>query len=228
MPTKSAPTPPTLAQTCSLLQAAPPDWPVTAALGATAATESRKATTTALALAVTNSPLRVAWMPAGGIVERTRPPAAGRVAMVRHGIETSSACGAPDTSGAVMSLTSPSAPGACGQTMVAVVCFTGSSGTSPHSTTPTMPAMTAMSRATRWAERGGGEGGGGRRVGGGEPNGGPRGAAVPSPVAGPRPESRPGGGRLGVVRRDPLRCPPVPEPVLPQSERPPSELESHV
>ena len=148
---KSAPTPPALAQTCSVLQAAPPDWPVTAALGATAATESRKATTTVLALAVTNSPLRVASMPAGGMVEKTRPPAAGSAAIVRQGIETSMACGAPDTSGAVTSLISPPAPGACGHTMVAVVCLTGSSGTSPHSTTPAMPATTAISRAMRWA-----------------------------------------------------------------------------
>ena len=90
-------------------------------------------------------------MPAGGLVENTRPPAAGSVAIVRQGIETSSARGAPDTSGAVMSLISPSEPGACGQAMVAVVCLTGSSGTSPHSTTPAMPAMTAISRAMRWA-----------------------------------------------------------------------------
>ncbi len=54
---------------------------------------------------VTNSPLRLASMPAGGMVENTRPPAAGSVATARQGIETSRACGAPDTSGAVMSLT---------------------------------------------------------------------------------------------------------------------------
>src|SRR5882757_10711714 len=100
MPTKSAPTPPAFAQTCTVLQA--PE--ATAGRGATAATESRKATTTLLALAVTNNPLRVAWMPAGGMVEKTRPPAAGRVAIVRQGIDTSRACGAPDTSGAVMPL----------------------------------------------------------------------------------------------------------------------------
>src|ERR1700738_2400122 len=121
MPTKSAPTPPALAQTCRVLQAGPPDLPATAARGATAATESRKATTTASALAVTNSPLRVAWMPAGGMVEKTRPPAAGRVAIVRQGIVTSRACGEPDTSGAVMSLIRPPAlaPGACGHVLVA-------------------------------------------------------------------------------------------------------------
>src|SRR5258707_15497415 len=106
MPTKSAPAPPALAQTCRVLQA--PE--ATAGLGATAATESRKATTTLLALAVTNRPLRVAWMPAGGMVEKTRPPAAGRVAIVRQGIETAMACGAPDPSGGVMSLTSPAEP----------------------------------------------------------------------------------------------------------------------
>src|ERR1700720_4740659 len=117
MPTKSAPTPPALAQTCRVLQAGPPDLPATAARGATAATESRKATTTASALAVTNSPLRVAWMPAGGMVEKTRPPAAGRVEIVLQGIETSRACGAPETSGAVTSLISPLAAGPCGHTM---------------------------------------------------------------------------------------------------------------
>ena len=72
MPMKSAPTPPTLAQTwcCRAPEA-------TAALGATAATESRNATTTELALAVTNSPLRVASMPRG-MVDKTRPrPRAG-------------------------------------------------------------------------------------------------------------------------------------------------------
>src|ERR1700704_6551927 len=107
MPTKAGPAPPALAHTCRVLQAGPPDWPVIAALGATAATESRKATTTVLALAVTNSPLRVAWMPAGGMVEKTRPPTAGRVEIALQGIETSSACGAPDTSGGGTSLISP-------------------------------------------------------------------------------------------------------------------------
>ena len=72
-------------------------------------------------------------MPPGGMVENTRPPSAGSVAMAWQGIETSRASGAPDTSGAVMSVTMPSGPGACGQVMVAVVCLTGSSGTSAHS-----------------------------------------------------------------------------------------------
>ena len=99
----------------------------------------------------TNSPLRVASMPPGGMVEKTRPPAAGRVAIVRQGMDTSRACGAPDTSGAVTSVIRPSGPAACGHRMVAVVCLTGSSGTSPHSTTPAMPATTAMRRAMRWA-----------------------------------------------------------------------------
>ncbi len=117
MPTKSAPAPPTSAQMCSVLQAPA----ATAGRGATAATESRNATTTTSVLARTKRPLRLASMPPGGTVENTRPPAAGRVAIARHGIETSSACGAPDTSGAVIALTIPSGPGACGQTMVAVV-----------------------------------------------------------------------------------------------------------
>ena len=82
MPTKSAPTPPTLAQTCSALQAPAS----TAGRGATAATESRNATTTVSALARTNSPLRLASMPAGGMVENTRPPAAGSVAIAWQGI----------------------------------------------------------------------------------------------------------------------------------------------
>ena len=73
------------------------------------------------------------------------------MATVRQGIEASSARGAPDTSGAVMSLIIPSGPGACGQAMVAVVCLTGSSGTNPHNTTPAMPATTAISRTMRWA-----------------------------------------------------------------------------
>ncbi len=75
-----------------------------------------------------------------------RPPA-GSVAMAWQGMEMSSACGAPDTSGAVMSETMPFGPGACGHAMVAVVCLTGSSGTSAQSRTPAMPATTATSRA---------------------------------------------------------------------------------
>ena len=70
--------------------------------------------------------------------------------MVWQGIETSSASGAPDTSGAVMSVIMPSGPGACGHAMVAVVCLTGSSGTSAHSSTPAMPATTATSLAMEW------------------------------------------------------------------------------
>ena len=67
------------------------------------------------ALARTNSPLRLASMPAGGMVENTRPPAAGSVDTAWHGIVTSRARGAPDTSGAVTSLTNPSEPMPCGQ-----------------------------------------------------------------------------------------------------------------
>ena len=96
-PMKSAPTLLTLAHMCSALQ-----FPVaTACRGATAAT-----------LARTNSPLRLASIPPEGMVEKTRPPAAGRVAMAWQGMDTSSACGAPDTSGAVTSVTSPSGPSA--------------------------------------------------------------------------------------------------------------------
>ena len=38
-------------------------------------------------VARTNSPLRLASMPAGGMVEKTRPPAAGSVATAWHGID---------------------------------------------------------------------------------------------------------------------------------------------
>ena len=143
MPMKSAPDPPGPPHRCSALQ--PPA--LMAGRGATAATVSRNATTTVSALARTNRPLRLASIPAGGMVENTRPPGAGSVAIAVHGMDTSSASGAPETSGAVMSLTRPSARGACGQRMVAVVCLTGSNGTSTHSATPTMPATTATSRA---------------------------------------------------------------------------------
>ena len=85
-------------------------------------------------------------MPPGGLVENTSPPSAGRVATAEHGIETSSARGAPDTRGAVMSLTVPSALLPCGQEMVAVVWLTGSKGVSPHSTSPRNPATSAMTR----------------------------------------------------------------------------------
>ena len=52
----------------------------------------------------------LASVPAGGMVENTRPPELGSVATARHGIVTSSARGAPDTSGAVTSETIPSVP----------------------------------------------------------------------------------------------------------------------
>ncbi len=143
MPTKSAPTPPGPAHMCRALQAGVR----MAARWATAATESRKATTTVSALARTNSPLRLASIPAGGMVENTRPPAAGNDAIAWQGMVTSSDCGAPETSGAVMSLTVPSAPAACGHWIEAVVLVTGSSGVRPHSRTPRMPATTATIRA---------------------------------------------------------------------------------
>ena len=143
MPTKSAPTCPTLAQMCSTLQ--PPA--TTAVRGAAAATESRNATNTASAVARTNRAPLVMSVASLGTVDSTTPPSAGSVAMAWQGMEMSSACGAPDTSGAVMSVTMPFGPGACGHAMVAVVCLTGSSGTSAQSTTPAMPATTATSRA---------------------------------------------------------------------------------
>jgi hypothetical protein len=145
MPTKSAPTPSTSAQMCSTLQVPA----VTAARGATAATESRNATTTTSEFARTNSPLLVASVASGGTVEKTRPPEAGIEAIALQGMETSSACGAPDTSGAVTSLIIPSGPGACGHRIVAVVCLTGSTGTSAHNSTPAMPETMATSLAMR-------------------------------------------------------------------------------
>ena len=96
-------------------------------------------------------PVLAGVVPAAGMVENTRPPELGRVATAVHGIVTSSASGAPDTSGAVTSETLPSAPGPCGHRIVAVVCFTGSSGTSPHSTIPASPATAATNRAMRCA-----------------------------------------------------------------------------
>ncbi len=75
MPTKSAPTLPVFAHRCSVLHAPS----CTALRGATAATESRNATTTVLASARTNRPLRLASMPADGMVENTRPPVCGSV-----------------------------------------------------------------------------------------------------------------------------------------------------
>jgi hypothetical protein len=145
IPTKSPPTAPGLAHTRISLQA--PE--ATAVRGATAATVSRKATTTESALARTNSPLRAASIPSAGLVDNTTPPAGGRVEMVEHGMDTSRAAGAPETSGAVMSPTVPSAAVPCGHRTVAVVWLTGSSGVSPHSTIPASPARTATSRAIR-------------------------------------------------------------------------------
>ena len=142
MPTKSAPTPPGPPQACSAVQ--PPA--AMAARWATAATMSRKATTTVVLSARTNSPALPLSLPAGS-VEKTRPPSGGRVAIAAHGMETSRERGAPDTRGAVIWVTCPSvAP--CGHAMVAVVCFTGASGASTHSSTPSSPAMTATRRAT--------------------------------------------------------------------------------
>ena len=141
MPMKSAPTPPGVAHTCKALH-----FPLAmAGRGATAATVSRKATNTESAVARTNRPLREASMPLAGLVENTTPPAGGRVAIAEQGMDTSRACGAPDTRGAV---TSPTVP-PCGHRMAAVVCFTGMSGVSAHSSTPAMPARTATSRAIR-------------------------------------------------------------------------------
>ena len=62
IPTKSAPTCPTLAQMCRTLQV--PE--ATAGRGATAATESRNATNTVSALARTNSAVALASMPPAG------------------------------------------------------------------------------------------------------------------------------------------------------------------
>jgi hypothetical protein len=121
----------------------------TAARGAAAATESRNATTTESVFARTNRPLRVASMPSAGLVDKTTPPFGGRVAITEHGIDTSSAAGAPDTSGAVMSPTFPPAATPWGHTMVAVLWVTGSNGVSAHSTSPARPASTATRRAIR-------------------------------------------------------------------------------
>ena len=118
IPTKSAPATPASAQICNALQAPA----ATAERGATAATESRKATTTVFLLARTNSPAFPVSKPLAGSVETTRPPSAGRVAIALHGMEISRARGAPDTSGAVMSETWPSALRPCGHRIVAVVC----------------------------------------------------------------------------------------------------------
>ncbi len=144
MPTKSAPAAPVSAHTCSTLQA-----PVaTAARLATAATVSRNATTTTSLSARTNNPFLPGSTPPVGRVEITSPPLAGRVAIAAHGMEMSSARGAPDTRGAVTWATCPSTS-PCGQAMVAVVCLTGSSGTVRHSSRPASPATTATTRTIR-------------------------------------------------------------------------------
>ena len=145
MPTKSAPTAPALAHARTVVH----EPAATAARDATAATLSRKATVTESAVARTNRPLRDASIPSGGLVAKTNPPAAGRVAIAEQGIETSSASGAPETSGAVMFPTGAPGPALWGHRMVAVVCRTGSSGVNAHSATPVTPARTAISLAIR-------------------------------------------------------------------------------
>src|SRR6478672_11372800 len=206
MPTNSAPTPPALAQRCSVLHA--PES--TARRGATVATESRKATTTLSAVARTNSPLRVASMPAGGMVEKTRPPAAGQ------GIDASRARGAPDTSGAVTSVTNPSDPVPCGHRMVAVLWLTGSSGVRPHSSSPTTPATIAISRLVRAGTR---DKGMRRRC---DPCGatrrrcltGSQRCGAPQSAAGGGAEVEPRGLRVRVPARQALQRAPVAEPVV--------------
>ena len=106
MPMKSAPTLPGLAHARSVLHA--PE--ATAARGATAATLYRNATKTDSVVARMKRPLRAASIPSAGFVANTSPPAAGKVAIAEQGIETSSASGAPETSGAVMSPTVPPGP----------------------------------------------------------------------------------------------------------------------
>ena len=101
IPTKSAPAPPASAQMCNTLQVPA----ATAERGAAAATESRNATTTVSLLARTNKPFLPVSKPLTGSVDTTRPPSAGSVAIAAHGMEMSSARGAPDTSAAVMSVT---------------------------------------------------------------------------------------------------------------------------
>ncbi len=144
MPTKSAPAPPALAQVCSTLQAPA----ATAERCATAATVSRNATTITSLSARTNSPFLPVSTPPVGRVETTKPPLAGKVAIAAQGMEMSSARGAPDTRGAVIWVTCPSAV-PCGHSTVAVVCFTGSNGTIAHSNRPTIPATAATNRGIR-------------------------------------------------------------------------------
>ena len=148
MPTKSAPAPPASAQVCSTLQAPA----ATAERCATAATVSRKATTITVLSARTNNPFLPASTPPDGRVETTRPPSAGRVAIAEHGMEMSSARGAPDTSGAVIWVTCPSAL-PWGHSTVAVVCFTGAKGTIAHSSRPRSPATIATTLATAFGVR---------------------------------------------------------------------------
>ena len=77
MPTKSAPTWPTLAQMCSALQLPA----ATAGRGAAAATVSRNATNTTSAVARTKRAPLVDSLASRGTVDSTRPPSAGSVAM---------------------------------------------------------------------------------------------------------------------------------------------------
>src|SRR6202012_1357045 len=82
IPTKSAPAPPAPAQLWRGLRGPA----ATAERGATAATESRNATTTVSLLARTNSPLLPVSKPLTGSVESTRPPSAGEGAVAAHGV----------------------------------------------------------------------------------------------------------------------------------------------
>ena len=147
MPTKSAPAPPASAQVCSTLQAPA----VTAERCATAATESRNATTITSLSARTKSPFLPLSTPPSGRVETTNPPLGANVAIAEQGIEMSSDRGAPDTSGAVIWVTWPAGPPPvpCGHRTVAVVCLTGSNGTTAHNNRPTIPATTATNRGIR-------------------------------------------------------------------------------
>ena len=144
MPTKSAPATPASAHMCSTLQAPA----ATAERCATAATVSRNATTTTSLSARTKRPFLPVSTPPTGRVETTNPPLGGNVAIAGHGMEMSSARGAPDTSGAVIWVTCPSAV-PWGHRTVAVVCFTGSNGTVRHSSRPARLATTAINRGMR-------------------------------------------------------------------------------
>ena len=198
-----------------------------AARGATAATESRKATTTVSALARTNRPLRLASIPAGGMVENTRPPAAGSDAIAWQGMLTSSDCGAPETSGAVMSVTLPSAPGACGHWMGPSVLVTGRSrGQAAQQNARECrrrrrrSARSGWRRRCRWAR--------GSMLGeAAEPIAdamralrhecaqvGRSGAGLQKPLRVAVPRSRRAGCGVGIERVEPLQRAPVPEPVV--------------